>query len=126
MRGETSLSRLKVSLFKMLGELPLAEYLNFMLDLEELREMHYAFQCWWSSLKHPPYTNISENTFNLVLPCIFSYFVLQISSWTHTYPFGLSGECCTPNPLWVGVECEQPPSPRDHLEYESKGRTNVI
>ena len=60
-------------------------------NLEELWELHYVYQCWWSSLNHPPYTNISESTFNLVLPCIFAHFVLQLSSWTHTYPFRLRG-----------------------------------
>ena len=40
MRGETSLSWLKVSLFKTLGALPLVEDLSFMLELEEFRELH--------------------------------------------------------------------------------------
>ena len=40
MRGETSLSRLKVSLFKTLGALSLAEDLRFMPYLEELWELH--------------------------------------------------------------------------------------
>jgi len=35
MWGETSLSWLKVSLFKTIGALPLAEDFSFMLDLEE-------------------------------------------------------------------------------------------
>ena len=38
----------------------------------------------------------------------FAHLVLQLSSWTHTYPFGLRGECWTPNPLRAGVEAEQP------------------
>jgi len=40
MRGETSLSWLKVSLFKTSGELPLVEDINFMPDLEEFWELH--------------------------------------------------------------------------------------
>ena len=36
-------SRLKVSLFKKWGALPLVEDLNFLLDLEEFGELHIAF-----------------------------------------------------------------------------------
>ena len=57
--------------------------------------------------KPPRYADISEITFNLVLPCIFAHFALQLSSWTHTYPFGLRGECWTHATQRVGVEAEQ-------------------
>ena len=40
MRGETSLSWLKVSLFKTIGSLPLAEGFSFLPVLEEFQELH--------------------------------------------------------------------------------------
>lgn len=36
------------------------------------------------------------------------------------------GECWTPNPLWVGVECEQPWESKRPCGVEPNGHTNVI
>ena len=58
-------------------------------------------------LKPPLFYNISESWFSQVLPCLLCRFLLQLFSWTHTYPFGLRGDVGTPNPTWVGVECEK-------------------
>ena len=66
-----------------------------------------AFQCWWSSLNHLFFPTFQRVDSAQVLPCILCKFVLQLSSWTRTYPFGLRGDVGTPNPLWVGVEWEK-------------------
>ena len=66
-----------------------------------------AFQCWWSSLNHLFFPTFQRVDSAQVLPCILCKFVLQLFSWTHTYPFGLRGDVGTPNPTWVGVECEK-------------------
>lgn len=54
-------------------------------------------------LKPPPYTNMLESTFSIVLPCIFAHLLLQLYSWMHTYPSGLRGESWTPNLPRVNV-----------------------
>ena len=86
-----------------------------------------AFQCWWSSLNHLFFQTFQRVDSAQVLPCILCRFVLQLFSWTHTYPFGLRGDFGTPNPLWVGVECEKSQwSPSDLGMWNQKSHHCII